>query len=228
MQGISTEFKLSCFTSSRPIHGWWRYVHIAEHLFVSLRWEMAERSKPSRGLTSLWMTSIASVFRRCRRKLRWAAFSIPDRCGQIAQKHEIFPFHDVGEKESRRENPPSSGSVHRDTDKIRSTMLPIRSIRFSPLSCHFFSWTAIFLLFYIIRQFGETRVTSQSFRDIFLIKLTKLTYNSSPVYIQENSIILFAPLCWFQEAICDYFQCDRFNYEWKFVLKKCAFKKRIF
>lgn len=138
LQGISTEFKLSCFTSSRPIHGWWRYVHIAEHLFVSLRWEMAERSKPSRGLTSLWMTSITSVFRRRRRKLRWAAFSIPDRCGQIAQKHEIFPFHGVGEKKRRRENPPSSGSVHRDTDKIRSTTLPIRSIRFSPLSCHFF------------------------------------------------------------------------------------------
>jgi len=119
------------------------HVHIAEHLFVSLRWEMAERSKPSRGLTSLWMTSVASVFRRRRRKLRWAAFSIPDRCGQIAQKHEIFPFHDVGERERdgerRRENPPSSGSVHRDTDKIRSTTLPIRSIRFSPLSCHFFS-----------------------------------------------------------------------------------------
>lgn len=126
------------------------YVHSGHSL--SLRGERqrpAERSKPSRSLTSLgWrrslLFSVAVV----------ASFDeqlFPSRCGQVAQKLG-FPFSWC----RKRESSPSTGSVHRDMDKIRSTALPIWSI--------YLSLRVIFLtpFFsppppYVIRQFGEVR-----------------------------------------------------------------------
>lgn len=63
----------------------------AEHLFVSLRWEMASGRaiKAFQRPNEPRMTSIASVFRR-RRKLRWTAFSIPLWADRAKARFSLF------------------------------------------------------------------------------------------------------------------------------------------
>lgn len=159
------KFKISRLTRSRR-YTLYDNVMYARNISLSLfdeRWRPAERSKPSRGLTSLgWRRSL--LF-----SVVVASFDeqlFPSRCGQIAQK---LPFSLFTVLERERKSLPSSGSVHRDTDKIRSTTLPIRSIHLSLslfLSCHFSS--PIFLLFfYASRQFGEARATTKAFVTFF-------------------------------------------------------------
>jgi len=62
----------------------------AEHLFVSLRWEMTSGRaiKAFQRPNEPRMTSIASVFRR--RKLRWAAFSIPLWADRAKARFSLF------------------------------------------------------------------------------------------------------------------------------------------